>query len=165
MRALLTLLLVVVATSCGYDVPQEVLVRGDYERVWAVEDLPEAVRREFFIAIRADDTYGVANPDEDWADGCVIDRDHPLHQLIYAGQIDPYWLVAFRSGGFAVGEELYVFHVVDGRVTKAWSDMRRPNGESAASFVSRLESGDKCFVSPPRRVYFAEEEECLSHGT
>ena len=170
MRRLTLFLLVFASCALTRDarrdrgIPRELLVSGEYDRTFTVKGLPLWVR-EALLQSTSSQAYGMADPDQQWANGCIVDANHPPHQLIYAGHWRDYWFAAFRSGGIAYGEELYVFHNVDGDVAKAWSYMARPRGESVALFISRLEQGDSCFVSPPRRAYMGDEIAHCLHGT
>ena len=163
MRALVLLMLTVAAAG---DIPRSLSITGGLQLVRTVREIPEPVRVALFSSLHADDSYGVADPNDDWTASCITGPKNPLHQLVYAASIPPFWVVAFRYGGNAPGEALYVFRLSHDRVEKSWSDLRLPYAESSEAFVARLQGGDECFVSPPRISYYGEElKKCLRRGT
>lgn len=52
----------------------------------------------------------IANPGKPWNAGCTRLPDQPDHQLISIAQNDHWFLMNYRSGGFATSADLIVIH-------------------------------------------------------
>lgn len=66
------------------------------------------------------ESFSIANPGEDWQEGCIIGEPLPARQLIYFGLGAEMALMTYYTGGFYASEHILIFQFNGNEMIDFW---------------------------------------------